>query len=247
MVTKRRYEGTELELFEGAVNWKAYWATRIAPFIRGAALEVGAGLGANLANLRELKDVRWTLLEPDPEQCEAMRRKVDSSQLPTGTEIVCGILSDLPANQLFDTILYIDVLEHIADDRGEIVTAAERLASGGRLIVLSPAYQAVFSPFDAAIGHYRRYDRQSLLALTPAALEPISTFYLDSLGLLLSLSNRYLAHQSSPTKTTIRVWDSCVIPLSRVTDRLMGFNVGRSIVGVWRKRAASKREPKDFF
>lgn len=100
-------------------------------------------------------------------------------------------------------------------------------------VTTTPAYQAVYSSFDAAIGHYRRYDHQS----PPEALEPISTFYLDSLGLLLSLINRHLARQSSPTQTTIRVWDSCVIPLSRWADRLVGLSVGRSIVGIWRKRA----------
>lgn len=230
---ERAYEGTELELFAGAANWKAYWAAKVAPFVRGRALEVGAGMGANIANFAALEGVAWTLLEPDPTMCGAMRQRIAERQLPADTEIVCGMLGDLAAGQLFDAILYIDVLEHIEDDRTELERAAARLAPGGHLVVLSPAYQAVYSPFDKAIGHFRRYDRRSLLSLTPAALRPAKTFYLDSLGLMLSAINRFVARQTSPTPATIKVWDSSIVPLSRLTDPLVGHGFGRSIVAVW--------------
>lgn len=238
MTSERAYEGTELELFEAAVNWKAYWANKVAPFVHGSVLEVGAGLGANVANFRNLGGVRWTLLEPDRAMAEAMRRRNDAGDLPAGTEIVCGMLGDLPAGRTFDTILYIDVLEHIEDDRGELEKAAARLAAGGHLIVLSPAFQAVFSPFDAAIGHFRRYDRKGLLALTPPSLKPATSFYLDSLGLMLSVVNRFVARRSNPTPADIKLWDSAIVPLSRFADPLVGRGFGRSIVAVWTRPSA---------
>jgi hypothetical protein len=120
-----------------------------------------------------------------------------------------------------------------------MVAAAERLAPGGHLVVLCPAHQAVYSPFDAAIGHYRRYDRSGLLGLTPRSLVPVTTFYLDSLGLVLSAVNRYVAKQSSPTPATIRIWDSSVVPLSRLFDSLTGYRLGRSVIGIWKKAAES--------
>ncbi len=238
MTSQRTYEGTELELFERAHNWKAYWAAKIGPYVKGNALEVGAGLGANQVSLGACQGVHWTLLEPDPGLCEGIRGKIADSRLPVDTRVICGMLKDLPANERFDSILYIDVLEHIADDRGELATAAERLAPGGNLVVLSPAYQAVYSPFDAAIGHHRRYDRKSLLAAAPPSLEPRATLYLDSLGLMLSIVNRYLARQSMPTPTTIHLWDSKIVPLSRIADRVVGNRFGRSIIGIWTKPSA---------
>jgi len=42
MATERKYEGAELALFAHAVNWKAYWASKITPFVNGCVLEVGA-------------------------------------------------------------------------------------------------------------------------------------------------------------------------------------------------------------
>ena len=239
MASERQYEGGELELFEGAVNWKSYWTAKLSPFVTGNVLEVGAGRGANLAAFGDMPGRQWTLLEPDPALCDAIRAKIASSQLPAGTSVMCGMLRDLPAHGTFNSILYIDVLEHIEDDRAEVAAAAERLAPGGHLIVLCPAHQAVYSPFDAAIGHYRRYDRPGLLALTPPALIPVKTFYLDSLGLVLSAVNRYVAKQSAPTPATIKIWDSSVVPLSRLLDPLTGYRLGRSVIGIWQKAAAS--------
>ena len=235
MTSQRTYEGTELELFERAHNWKAYWAAKVRPYVKGRALEVGAGLGANLMSFGALRGVHWTLLEPDAALCQGIRQKIADSRLPADTRVICGMLKDLAANQLFDSIIYIDVLEHIADDRAELAAAAERLVPGGNLLVLSPAYQALYSPFDAAIGHHRRYDRKSLLTAAPPSLEPRATLYLDSLGLMLSIINRYLARQSMPTPATIHVWDSIIVPLSRIADRVVGYRFGRSIVGIWTK------------
>ena len=75
-----------------------------------------------------------------------------------------GTLSELSDSDKFDTILYMDVFEHIEDDRAELERAAAQLAPDGHLIVLAPAHQWLFTPFDESIGHYRRYSRRTLEA-----------------------------------------------------------------------------------
>jgi SAM-dependent methyltransferase len=185
MATERAYQGGELALFSTATNWKAYWAGKLAPFVNGQALEVGAGIGANAIELCLRSNAEWTLVEPDPGLCAQIQAKISDGQLPPGTRLACGVLRDLPDEHAFDTIVYIDVLEHIADDRGELAEAVHRLRAGGHLIVLAPAYQQLFSPFDAAIGHHRRYDRRHLLATAPSDMRCLAAYYLDSLGLLL--------------------------------------------------------------
>jgi SAM-dependent methyltransferase len=239
MATERNYEGAELALFGKAVHWKAYWGRKILPFVKGRVLEVGAGLGGNAAGLSGRAGQTWTLLEPDRTMCEEIRAKVNDGRLPGDVAVVCGVLRDLPAEPTFDTILYIDVLEHIEDDRGELVEAMRRLRPDGHLIVLSPAYQFLFSPFDAAIGHHRRYDRRGLLAVAPREVRPLEAFYLDSVGLLLSLANRLVARQSMPTPATIRLWDTVIVRLSRLIDPILAFNAGRSVIAVWSKAAGA--------
>src|SRR5579864_1002826 len=102
------YAGSELALFEKAVHWKRYWRARIAPLVHGDVLETGAGIGANTRLLADLPYRSWTCLEPDA----ALAAQIE---LPTGLHRkITGTIADL--TESFDTIIYIDVLEHIEDD-----------------------------------------------------------------------------------------------------------------------------------
>ena len=216
--------GSELALFEKARNWKTYWRSVVAPFVHGAVLEAGAGIGANTRLLRELPHSRWTALEPDAAL---------SAQIEGADEVLTGTLDDLPNERRFDTILYIDVLEHIQDDRAELKHAAAHLNDGGHVIVLSPAHNFLFTPFDSSIGHFRRYSRESLRQAAPPELALRTLIYLDSAGMLASLGNRLLLRRSMPTEKQILTWDRVLVPLSRALDPIFAGRVGKSVVGVW--------------
>lgn len=230
-----RYVGSELDIFAEAVNWKTYWSERIARYICGDVLEVGAGIGANTPFLTCSPATRWVCLEPDRQLIDQLQANLGASSNGVRPEAACGTLASLKANDRFDTLLYIDVLEHIEDDAGELRRVAEHLRPGGRVVVLSPAHQWLFTPFDAAIGHFRRYNKRSLRRLTPPTLQLESLFYLDCCGIAASAANRLLLSQSMPTRDQIRLWDRRIIPVSRRIDPLLRFLVGKSIVGVWRK------------
>lgn len=225
-----RYIGTELELFSRAIRWKHYWAQHLRPFWRGRVLEVGTGIGSNFAALGSEQVQSWVCLEPDP----ALARRICAPQ-GVPVEVVVGRLKDLPRDESFDAILYADVLEHIEDDRGELAEASARLRPGGALMVLAPAHLFLFSNFDRAIGHLRRYDRHSLRSLRPPGMELRLLRYLDSAGMILSLGNRLLLRQSQPTHSQIAFWDRFVIPISRRLDPLLGHRAGKSVISVWQK------------
>jgi 2-polyprenyl-3-methyl-5-hydroxy-6-metoxy-1,4-benzoquinol methylase len=229
-----KYVGSELDLFADVRNWKAYWSGQIRPFVRGDVLEVGAGMGSNTRFLDPGGGPeRWVCLEPDPELTSRLEKNLQGTELRRSYEVVRGTLDSL-AGQQFDTIIYIDVLEHIENDREQLTQAASHLRPGGRIIVLSPAHQRLFSPFDAAIGHFRRYNRPMLRAVSPANLRLERMRYLDSVGLILSAANMLLLRQSMPTKAQLRFWDSWIVPISRVIDRLFLYSVGKTIIAVWR-------------
>jgi SAM-dependent methyltransferase len=221
------YAGTELGLFEKAVNWKRYWRAQIAPFVHGSVLETGAGIGSNTKLLAGLPYRSWTCLEPDA----ALAAQIE---LPTGFHRkITGTIADLPGP--FDTIVYIDVLEHIEDDAAEMARAAARLSPGGHLIVLAPAHAFLYAPFDAAVGHFRRYCRASLRRTAPAGLREAKIVYLDAVGLLASAGNRLLLRQSMPAERQILAWDRLMIPISRVVDPVLGHRLGKSVLGVWQR------------
>ncbi|CAK8991824.1 Undecaprenyl-phosphate 4-deoxy-4-formamido-L-arabinose transferase (Undecaprenyl-phosphate Ara4FN transferase) (Ara4FN transferase) [Durusdinium trenchii] len=115
------YVGKELDLFAHAVNWKAYVRSQLAPYIQGNVLEVGAGIGATTRMLCDGRQASWTCLEPDASLVERLRAAVDVESMGCPVEVLTGTLDALDAGRRFDCILYIDVLEHIEDDRGEAV------------------------------------------------------------------------------------------------------------------------------
>jgi SAM-dependent methyltransferase len=240
-----RYEGDELGLFEHAVNWKRYFNSHIAGHIRGHVLEVGSGLGGTTRLLCDGRQSRWTALEPDASLAELMRQRLASEPLPSPIEVQVGTLADLPAGALFDTILYIDVLEHIQDDRAEMGRAAAHLAPGGRVVVLAPAHQVLYTPFDKAIGHYRRYSAATLRAAAPTSLREERVFYLDSVGLLASLGNRLLLRSAHPSLRQIRFWDRVLVRASRLTDPLFGRRLGKTVVGIWQREDRPGRPTDD--
>jgi SAM-dependent methyltransferase len=233
------YQGQELSLFAEAINWKLYWSSSIRGWISGDVLEVGAGIGTNTHLLQTPEVQSWHCLEPDASLCEQLRIAVADIR---ACSVECGTVANLSCVR-YDTILYIDVLEHIEADQAELALAASLLRPGGRLIVLSPAHQFLFSRFDEAIGHYRRYDRRSLLACSPRGCRVEAMFYLDSLGVTLSFANRLLLRQSTPTPRQLRVWDRSIVPASRKLDRLLQHRIGKSIVGVWTNMQNSDEVP----
>lgn len=229
------YEGGELGLFREASRWKAYFCSQLEPYMRGDILEVGAGIGSTTRALWTRSVRSWTCLEPSSNLIEELEHELESVVNDDGNRpsVQNRTLRDLEASPQFDSILYIDVLEHIQHDRDEVAHAVSLLRTGGHLIVLSPAHNWLFSPFDEQVGHFRRYDRRGFADLTPPGAKLTRVRYLDSVGIAASLANRMLLRESLPTPAQIRTWDRFLVPLSRLLDPFLGYRLGKTIIGFW--------------
>lgn len=232
---KHAYVGGELDLFALAKNWKTYVKTQIADYVRGDVLEVGAGIGGTTVALHDGTARHWVCLEPDTTLAARLLDRVRAYTDSSATSIVVGSLNTFVDSPCFDCILYIDVLEHIEDDHGQIETASRLVRPGGHIVILSPAHQWLFSEFDKRIGHLRRYDKAMLNNLKPHGWIDQELSYLDSIGIFLSLANVIALRQAMPRAAQIFAWDRVCIPVSRVVDRLLLGTVGKSILAVWRK------------
>ena len=148
----------------------------------GWAMDVGAAAGGNT---RVLVDAGW--------DCMALEYSETGADLAAGRglTVVRGDATRLPlADESLGLVVAYDVLEHIEDDQAEVERAAKHLAPGGHLIVLVPAHNWLFSPFDRAVGHFRRYNRSGLLKLGVPGLVPVAARYFDSVGMLASMANK---------------------------------------------------------
>ena len=229
------YVGSELELFADAVNWKRYFRSAFADRLVGDVLEVGAGIGETARHLIDGRQRSWLCLEPDQRLAAKLREWAMSDSIAPRPEVQIGTTGDIDPQSRFDTILYIDVLEHIEDHHAEMVRAANLLSARGSVIVLSPAFQMLFSQFDRSVGHCRRYTRASLAAVMPPSLRKVRLKYFDSVGFMASLANRALLRQDLPTKQQIALWDRVMIPASRIIDPLLAHSFGRSVIAVYER------------
>lgn len=225
------YTGSELDVFSLASNWKAYYKKLIEEYLGDEVLEIGAGIGATTEALCDPGKKKWVCLEPDPAQAARIKQR----NLPPCCEVREGTLSSLDARESFDSILYIDVLEHIEDDRREVEMAARHLKGGGHLVILAPAHQLLYTPFDKQVGHYRRYSKSLLTEVVPKTLRERRLYYVDSVGALASLGNKLALRSPMPTRRQLMFWDRVLIPLSRIVDPLIRHTAGKTIIGVWQK------------
>jgi hypothetical protein len=232
-MNKQYYVGSELELFSQASNWKNYYSNLVQNYVGSNVLEVGAGIGSTTSYLCQGKHSSWVCLEPDLVLANQIQTAIIMGHLPEYCKVQIGTLADLSHNETFNTIIYIDVLEHIKDDAAEVRLATKHLRDGGTLIVLAPAHQWLFTPFDEAIGHYRRYDKTTLAAIIPENLKCIKLNYIDSVGLIATLGNRFILKSKIPNKKQIMVWDKLMIPISRIIDPAIQYLIGKSIIGIW--------------
>jgi SAM-dependent methyltransferase len=229
----RHYLGRELELFAAAHRWRAYWGRKVAPFLGARVLEVGAGIGSTALALWRPGIEDWLAIEPDPALAERFRER--TATLQPRPRVHEGTLAGLSGEGDFDTALYIDVLEHLADDAEEVAHAARLLRRGGHLVALSPGHPMLYSPFDKAIGHVRRYTRSGLAQVVGRHCTVVQAIHLDSVGALLSLGNRLLLRAAEPTRRQLAFWDGICVPLSRLLDPLVAHRFGRSVLVVGRR------------
>jgi SAM-dependent methyltransferase len=229
------YVGAELDLFARATHWKRYVAQCLRPYIGRSVLEVGAGFGGSTRWLCRGSHERWLCLEPDPALAERLDMSVAAGDLPSCCVAQIGALESIPDASVFESVLYLDVLEHIGADAAELMRAATYLSPGGYLVVLAPAHPLLYSDFDRAVGHHRRYTRRRLANLTPRELELVRLDYLDSVGLIASLGNRFLLRKRLPGALELAAWDKLMVPLSRLLDPLLGHTLGKSLLAIWRR------------
>ena len=228
------YSGGELEVMSIAHNYRRYWMSKIPSLPSDShVLEVGAGIGSNVVQLLEMFN-KVSLIEPDKGQ-EAILREKFKDQVMTSKLVIRSGYHEMLSSDKFDLILYIDVLEHIESDLAEIQLASSKLQPNGRLFLVVPAFQALFSNYDRKLSHYRRYSKKNLRGVTPSNLEVESLFFLDSVGLLGVVLNRIL-HTTSLSLVAVRVWDVILIPVSIVLDRfIFKHRFGKSLVLIAKK------------
>ena len=146
-----------------AKRFNQWMADTIAPFVRGEVLELGAGIGNLTMLLANGKDL-YRATDTDEEQLFELRARMEYRP-----DIVSGRFDFSKAEEVerfqrsADTIVCLNVLEHVEDDRQALKNIRQCLRPGGSAIVLVPHGPELFGSIDAVLEHKRRYTKDDLL------------------------------------------------------------------------------------
>jgi 2-polyprenyl-3-methyl-5-hydroxy-6-metoxy-1,4-benzoquinol methylase len=210
---------------------------QFAPYLGQRVLEIGCGVGGiiDLLGPRELvygvdveEDVLAYAAERFRDRPECHFQLLDINEADTES------LSQL-CKQRFDTILCINVLEHIRDDIAALQRMEGLLAPGGTLALLVPAHLALFGPYDKVDGHYRRYNKAYLRTiLQHTGFRLVRAHYLNAVGALGWWVQYKLLRRSVHGEGQLGMMNK-LLPLVRVSEALVKPPFGLSLVAVCRK------------
>lgn len=134
--------------------------------------------------------------------------------------------SDLP-----DSIIYVNVLEHIADDVGELALVHRTLAPGGKIFIFVPALQSLYGAFDEQVGHHRRYTRSELVdKCERAGFRIIDSRYFDLLGVLPWWVKYRLLKSSELEPRAVAAYDRYVVPAARRLEARLRPPLGKNVL-----------------
>ena len=229
-----------------AKNYRRWILSRLDPFLGQRIVEVGAGDGSFSELLLERKPQSLTAIEPSANMYPLLVKKLERIDPGHAARAIQSTLVNAslqyPEIESPDSIVYINVLEHVEDDQAELHTAYSMLAAGGRVLVFVPAHEWLMSRFDHKLGHFRRYTRESLTSRFEAAGFTIRfSAYFDLLG-ILPWWLKYRVFQSEQMETSlVRAFDRCGVPLSRAFDAITNFRIGKNVIVVGEKRGDPQR------
>jgi SAM-dependent methyltransferase len=232
--TAFRYAGEELDALAGAVNYYRWIVRRFRPYLGERIVEAGAGIGTFAAHLRDAApDARLTLVEPAANNYPHLAERYAADDR---VRTVHGYLEDGGDAASADTIVAVNVLEHVLDDRAFLATARRLLAPAGHLLLFVPALPALYGTLDEAFEHHRRYTRTVLeTRIREAGLQPLSLAYTNLPGVAAWWLSGKVLRRRRVTARDARLYDRWMVPWIAAVERIWKPPVGQSLIAVARR------------
>lgn len=230
------YFGRDLEAMSCAGNYHDWICDDLRPWFGANVAEIGAGVGH--FSRRVLADggvTRLTAFEPSANMFPLLRAALEGESRATTINRFFG---EHPAQESFDSVLYVNVLEHVEDDAAELAVARARLKPGGHVMIFVPALPWLYGALDAEVGHVRRYLKRDLVErVRQAGFSIVTARYFDIAGVLPWYLHCVLL-KNSLSPGSVSLYDKCVIPVMRRIERLITPPIGKNLLLIGRKDPA---------
>ena len=229
------YEGKDLEAMSFAQKYHRWIADAFYPYLGKRVAEVGAGSGDFSTLLLSSGIEQLVCVEPSEEMYPLLYEKHSNETRAVFHKALFSGLLDRYKNH-FDSVIYINVLEHVEKDIDELRHTHRSLKAGGYVCIFVPALPALYSEFDASVGHYRRYTKtylEHILEQSGFEIERLS--YFDIVGVIPWFVFFKLLRKKQLNPGYIRVYDNIIVPFSRIFESIVRVPTGKNLIAVARK------------
>lgn len=227
-----QYFGKDLEAMSFAKNYHKWILAEFSPYLGSSVAEVGAGVGSFSTLVLETSINSLVAFEPSQNMYPLLQEALSKDKRARAINDFFGRAN---AGQRFDSILYVNVLEHIEDDVSELAKACDALAPKGHLLIFVPALPWLYSEFDRQVGHFRRYMKKDLVKLARrSGLSVVKARYFDAAGIIPWYIN-FVLLKNSMSSGSVSLYDRLVVPAMRVMERLVPIPVGKNLLLVAKK------------
>lgn len=240
---RAQYPGKELEAMSFALNYHRWIVAEFEPYLGEKIAEVGAGVGSVSKLLLATRVKHLAAFEPSPNMYPVLEKELRHEQR---ARAVNDFFSRRYAHERFDTVVYINVLEHIEDDRAELTTALENLQPEGHLLLFVPGLPWLYSDLDKRIGHFRRYRKAALSGLVQdVGFSLIKARYFDIAGIIPWYVN-YVLLQNRMGNASVSLYDKLVVPLMKPLESYVTPPIGKNVLLIGKKAANKAHAYSEF-
>jgi SAM-dependent methyltransferase len=234
------YAGRDLESMSFARNYHRWILDLFAPHLGRRVVEVGAGTGSFSELLLARDPESLTLVEPSAEMhrllVERVGRLQSRARVRIHNDTFARVARRVAEEERPDSVIYVNVLEHVEDDEAELRLVAGALAPGGRALVFVPAFQWLYGSFDRQVGHRRRYTRGGLAAKCErAGLSVVKSAYFDAAGVLPWWLKYRVLRSEKMEPAAVMFYDRVCVPVARRVESLVPPPVGKNVLLVAEK------------
>jgi SAM-dependent methyltransferase len=219
---------------ENAPNYLSWVAEICGRRIGHRVLEVGAGIGAVTVHYQHGHEV--VANDVSPACVQALRERFADHP---NVSVDDSDLRVLGLKEHFDSVLMVNVLEHIADDVEALRGLSQLLVRGGNIVVYVPALNWLYGPNDKKVGHYRRYSVWRLREVFhEAGLEPVELRWVNLLAIpAWAAFSRGDVRDTQEIGKLLSLWDRTAVPASRFLEAHVRIPIGLNVLGVGRRPA----------
>lgn len=224
------YTGTELDAMAEARNYCRRIMQYFGPYLGERVVEIGAGTGTFselLLNSGRTSDL--VLFEAATNLFPALRQRFENR----GVRLHLGSFEPALLSAPVDSVVLVNVLEHISDDAALLSQIRQCLRPGGRVLLFVPALTWNYGSLDKAFGHWRRYNKRALLQkLEQAAFRVEVMRYFNAMGIASWFFAGRLLRQTTLKPAQVRWYDRWVIPWSFKLEQICEPPLGQSLLSV---------------